>query len=150
MSEALEQRIIKLRPHHVKVVFFSWPFVTKLAIAERHLQDGYSFRHIENMLDIYSKVIEQNSPFIIVPAIDDICASCNFNLDNALGCSRPLPQDVTSQNDLAIYLGINEGRQCNASEFIGLIIGNPASFALGGSLEQYKLMLERLKQHGGN
>ncbi|MFH1064919.1 MAG: hypothetical protein V1734_00225 [Nanoarchaeota archaeon] len=144
----LEQSIISLRPHHVKAVFFSWPLFTGQAILEKHLREGYSYMHIENMLNVYTRVIKQNSPFIIVPALDDICIACNFNPGNALGCSRPLDIDVMFQNDFAMLYGFKQSEPYQPSEFIAKIIKRGICLR-DMTLSHYLLIQKKLKNNGG-
>ncbi|MDI6737303.1 MAG: hypothetical protein QME12_02185 [Nanoarchaeota archaeon] len=148
-DEKLVEKVIRLRPHHVDRLFFRWPFMTEESLRKAHIEDGYSLCHISNMLDVYSRTIEQNQLFIIVPALDDICRACNnpFNVF----CENPLADDVEVQNSLAIYFKIPAGKPCLPSDFIRKILAMEKNIWFGyGRPEQYRLMLKLNQHNGGN
>ena len=67
--------VIQLRPHHVLRYFQDWAFAAEEEIIKAH-DVGYGKEYFNRLFTIKRQLLEENQPFIIVPAADDLCITC--------------------------------------------------------------------------
>lgn len=73
----LENYVIKLRPHHAERVFWDWNVYSQERLYSSLSVAGYSMETMFNAFRIKNRIMRENNPLIIVPALDDICEKCN-------------------------------------------------------------------------
>jgi len=82
-----EQKIIKLRPHHVEKLLWKSLMWTEGALGAEASDDGYSYAFYENVCNTRQELFNTKCTVELVPALDDLCNACDDK--DFIGCKHP-------------------------------------------------------------
>lgn len=84
---ALEQKIIRLRPHHVEKLLWESLMWTKGAIGAEAMMHGYNYEFYEKICDTMRDLLSARCTVEIMSSLDDLCNACKDKED--FGCNLP-------------------------------------------------------------
>ena len=102
----LEQKIIKLRPHHVEKLLWKSLMWTEGAIGADAMMTDYNYEFYEKICDTMKELLNTKCTVEIVSSLDDLCNTCKDKED--FGCNLP---ETGEENEFYNAIGLQMGHK---------------------------------------
>ncbi|MDD4878757.1 MAG: DUF1284 domain-containing protein [Candidatus Nanoarchaeia archaeon] len=103
---AIEQRILRLRPHHVEKLLWKSLMWTEGALGAEAMMHGYNYEFYEKTCDTMKELLNTECTIEIVSTLDDLCNACKDKED--FGCNLP---ETGEEDEFYNAIGLQMGHK---------------------------------------